>query len=142
MLSPVREPERLVLAADNGYLSAYTLESVQRRFFVLKKKINTLCLIDRDGVIRLQKKNSTVALCAPSKWNPTLKTLLEDHTVYGDGGAEIPNIYVALGSRIIDLAGMQSHAQINSLCEVELAGIQKDENLIMVCTMTTENERG
>lgn len=136
------EPDKVTLAADNGRMCAFTCESFERKLLLLKKKNTALRLIDRNGVIRLQKKNATVAYCSPFRWKGTLKTLMEDHTVYGDGGAEIPNVYVALGSRIIDLAGMQSHEQITSLCGMELAGIQEDENLIMVCTMTTENSRG
>jgi len=135
-------PDKISLEADNGSICAFTYDMVKKHFLVFKKKVKALRLIDRDGVIRLQKKNATVASCMPAQWARTLNTLLEDHTIYGDGGAEIPNIYVVLGSRIIDLAGMQSHAQIKSLCEVELSGVHEDEKLIMVCTMTTENERG
>ena len=36
---------------------------------------------------------------------------------------------------------MQSAKQIYSLCETELTGVQEDEDLIFVCTRTTENER-
>lgn len=61
---------------------------------------------------------------------------------HADGGAEIPNIYIILGKRIIDFAGMQSNEQILSLCEVELANVPVDEKLIMICTRTTENARG
>jgi hypothetical protein len=77
----------------------------------------------------------------PEDWRKTLGRLLEEFTFYADGGAEIPNIYVVLGAKIIDLAGMQSAFQIMTLCEVELAGAGKDEELIMVCTATTENAR-
>ncbi|MFV0413224.1 MAG: hydantoinase/oxoprolinase family protein, partial [Oscillospiraceae bacterium] len=135
-------PDRLTREADNGSLCAVTCEGVKKQFLLVKKKTRLIRLIDRDGVIRLQKRNGTVAGCLPAKWRQVLNTLLEDHTVYGDGGAEIPNVYVALGSRIINLAGMQSHAQIVSLLQVELGGVQPDEQLIMVCTETTENERG
>ena len=130
------------LEADNGAICAITREQMKRQFIFFKKKTKALRLIDRDGVIRLQKKNASVCSCESKHWKPNLNRLLDDHTVFGDGGEEIPNIYVVFGSRIIDLAGMQSTAQIKSLCEVELAGAEPDEKLILVCTMTTENERG
>jgi N-methylhydantoinase A/oxoprolinase/acetone carboxylase beta subunit len=136
------EKEKLRIEADNGFLCAVTCDMIIKQFFILKKKIKPLRLIDREGVIRLQKKNAEVVSCMPLEWKKTLKKLLEEFTAYGDGGAEIPNIFVALGSRIIDMSGMQSHEQILTLCEVELAGIQPDEKLIMICTMTTENDRG
>jgi hypothetical protein len=114
----------------------------KKHLLIFKKKVNTLRLIDREGVIRLQKRNAEVRSCMPKEWKKALKALLDDYTIYSDGGAEIPNIYVTLGSKIIDLAGMQSHEQILTLCEVELAGIQPDEKLILICTATAENERG
>ena len=67
---------------------------------------------------------------------------VKPYTVHADGGAEIPNIYVVAGKRIIDFAGMQSDSQILSLCEVELQNVPGDEKLILICTRTTENERG
>ncbi len=136
------EPSAVHLVADNGDMCAITCESIVKTMIFFKKKNNTLRLIDRDGVIRLQKRNAEVRSCMPEKWKATMKQLLDEHTVHSDGGAEIPNLYVVLGSRIIDLAGMQSEGQIMSLCQVELAGIQADEKLIIICTKTTENERG
>ncbi len=136
------DPERVKLEADNGSLCAVSCELIKRQFLVFKKKMKALRLIDRDGVIRLQKKNATVHQCPPSAWKSTVNRILGEFTAFGDGGEEIPNLYIALGGRIIDLSGIQSAEQIKALCEVELAGVQEDENLIMVCTLTAENERG
>lgn len=135
-------PEKVRIAADNGSLCAVTAEMTVKTKLFFKKKIKPVRIVDREGVIRLQKKNGMVLACKGSEWKEKIKYLLSEHTIFGDGGAEIPNIYVAAGSRIIDLAGMQSEAQIMSLCEVELAGFAPDGGLIMLCTKTTENERG
>jgi N-methylhydantoinase A/oxoprolinase/acetone carboxylase beta subunit len=135
------EPDRLSIEADNGMICAVTCEMTIKHFVILRKKVKALRLIDRDGVIRLQKKNAEVVSCMPEEWKKTMRRLLDEFTFYADGGAEIPNIYVVLGTKIIDLAGMQSASQIMTLCEVELAGIGSDERLIMVCTATTENGR-
>lgn len=136
------EPEKIMLAADNGSICALTYETVTKYFLVLKKKITMVRLIDRGGVIRLQKRNGTVCSCNGGNWRTVLQKLVEDHTKFADAGEEVPNIYVAVGSRIIDLAGMQSGKQIMSLCETELARISADTEIIIVCTLTTENERG
>lgn len=135
------EKAKLKITADNGQMVAVCCEGVRKKFFVFREKICSVRLVDREGVIRLQRRNGEVAQCKPAEWKSTVRRLLADHTIYGDGGAEIPNIYIALGSRIIDLGGMQSAKQIYSLCETELTGVQEDEDLIFVCTRTTENER-
>lgn len=136
------EADQVRVEADNGNICAITSELYKKYLIFFKKKVKSIRLIDRDGVIRLQKKNGTVCECGAKNWRTVLKKLLDDNTVFGDGGAEIPNIYIVLGSRIIDISGLQDPKQITALCEVELAGIRGDEKLIMICTRTTENERG
>ncbi len=135
-------PAELVKAADNGSMVVFLYHTTEKQFFFFKKKISMLRLVDRDGIIRLQRKNAAVLECEAAKWKQKVKYLLGEHTVHSDGGAEIPNIYIVLGKRIIDLAGMQSKEQILSLCEVELANVPKEERLIMICTLTAENARG
>ncbi len=134
--------DQVNIEGDNGSICAITSELFKKYFVFFKKKVKPIRLIDRDGIIRLQKKNGIVCECQAKNWRGILNKLLSDNTVFGDGGAEIPNIYVVLGSRIIDVSGMQDTKQITALCEVELAGIPEDEKLIMICTLTTENERG
>lgn len=136
------EPAQIRIAADNGSMVALTCQQTARAFLFFKKKISTVRLLDRDGIIRLQRKNAEVVSCPVKKWKFTVQNVLAENTVHGDGGAEIPNLYIVLGRRVIDLAGMQSESQILSLCRVELSGALPDELLIVICTRTTENERG
>lgn len=134
--------DKVRVEADNGSISAISSEIIKKQLIFFKKKLNAVRLIDRDGVIRLQKKNACIRQCLPNTWRNTIDKLLQEHTVFGDGGAEIPNIYIVLGSRIIDLSGMKGADQIIALSEVELEGIQDDEKLIIISTLTAENERG
>lgn len=128
--------------ADNGAMAAFVYHTTTKQFLIFKKRIDMLRLVDRDGVIRLQRRNATVVECEAGEWKQKVKKLLNNYTVHADGGAEIPNIYIVLNKRIIDLAGMQSEEQILSLCDVELANVPADEKLILICTLTTENARG
>lgn len=135
-------PDEMEKAADNGLMKAFVYHTTMKTMLFFKKKVTMLRLIDKDGVIRLQRKNAAVLECQASEWQAKVKYLLNEYTVHADGGAEIPNIYVVAGKRIIDFAGMQSDSQILSLCEVELQNVPGDEKLILICTRTTENERG
>ena len=60
--------------------------------------------------------------------------MLEELTEYNDGGANLPNLYVVLGKRVIDLSGLSSDTQIYSLGNVELAGCGAQEPLIVAAT--------
>ena len=65
-----------------------------------------LRLIDNEGVIRLQKSNALVRQTSVSGWRGVLSWLLDELTIYNDGGTNLPNIYIVLGTRIIDLSGL------------------------------------
>ena len=85
-------------------------------------------------MIRLQKNNALVRQTTVGSWQQDLKWILEELTEYNDGGTNLPNVYVVLGKRIIDLSGMQTGEQIVSLGNVELAGYQDGEPLILAAT--------
>ena len=125
----------LEVVAENGSMFAVQCDKVEKKLFgLLKKKSRPLRLIDEEGVIRLQKNNAWVRQSSVGTWQKDLNWLLEELTEYNDGGTNLPNIYIVLGKRIVDLSGMQSGEQIVSLGNVELAGCGADEKLIVAGT--------
>jgi hypothetical protein len=134
--------DNVFLEVDNSSMCAYSSKLIIKSHIFFKKEFKPVRLIDRDGVIRLQRKNAEVYHCRAEKWRNKISQILQENTAFGDGGEEIPNIFIVSGSRIIDLTSMQRDKQIFALCEVELMGLRPDEILIMVCTKTSENERG
>ena len=129
----------LAVVANNGTMRAIEHTSTERKLFgLMKKTVKQLRLIDNEGVIRLQKSNALVRQTSVSGWRGVLSWLLDELTIYNDGGTNLPNIYIVLGTRIIDLSGLPTPDQIESLGDVELAGCGQDEQLIMVGTKRTE----
>ena len=82
----------------------------------------------------LQKNNAWVRQTIVGSWEKDLHWILEELTEYNDGGTNLPNVYLVLGKRIIDLSGMQKGEQIASLGNVELAGFAQTEPLILAAT--------
>lgn len=127
--------EELHIEARNGSMMAVQYDRKQKKLFGLVKKVTKpLRLIDEEGVIRLQKNNALVRQTTVGGWQQDLKWILEELTEYNDGGTNLPNVYVVLGKRIIDLSGMQTGEQIISLGNVELAGYEDMEPLILAAT--------
>ena len=125
----------LQIAAQNGSMFAVQYDKVEKKLFgLVKKTTRPLRLIDEEGVIRLQKNNAWVRQSTVGTWQKDLNWLLEELTEYNDGGTNLPNIYIVLGKRIVDLSGMQSGEQIVSLGSVELAGCGAEEPLIVAGT--------
>ena len=125
----------LKIAAQNGSMLAVQYDKVEKKLFgLVKKTTRPLRLIDEEGIIRLQKNNAWVRQSTVGTWRKDLNWLLEELTEYNDGGTNLPNIYIVLGKRIVDLSGMQSADQIVSLGGVELAGCGTEEPLIVAGT--------
>lgn len=129
------QPDELEIAASNGAMTAFICKKVEKKLFGLSKKTKTaLRLIDEEGIIRLQKNNAWVSQSTVGDWKQQAGYFLEELTEYNDGGTQMPNLYVVLGKRIIDLSGMQNDAQLYSLGSVELSGCPDTEPLIIAAT--------
>ncbi len=125
----------LQVSAANGAMYAVQYEKVERKLFgLVRKSTHPLRLVDEEGIIRLQKNNAWVRQSTVGTWEKDLKWFLEELTEYNDGGSSLPNVYVVLGKRIIDLSGLQTGEQMVSLGKVELAGCMEDEPLVMAAT--------
>jgi len=127
------------IAARNGSMYAMQCKIEKKKMFGLIKKVSKpLRLIDEEGIIRLQKSNALVRQTTVGTWEKDLEWILEELTEYNDGGTSLPNVYVVLGKRIVDLSGLQNPDQIVSLGNVELAGYNKEEPLILAATKRVE----
>lgn len=85
------------------------------------------------------KKNNALCLQATvGNFDASLRSLMEEVVVYGDGGTEMPNIYIICGKRLIDLSGLQSVDQIVSLAKVEINGLSSHEPIILVVSKRME----
>lgn len=128
-------PSVLSIAARNGSMYAVQYEKTEKKLFgLVRKTTHPLRLIDEEGVIRLQKNNAWVRPSTVGTWEQDLQWLLDELTEYNDGGTNLPNVYVVLGKRIVDLSGLQSGSQMVKLGSVELAGCTMDEPLIVAAT--------
>ncbi|GLC78927.1 hydantoinase/oxoprolinase family protein [Lacrimispora brassicae] len=133
-------PEELSVTAENGRMYAVQYKKVERKLLGLLKTTTTpLRLIDEEGVIRLQKNNALAAETKIKEWEAKADWFLEELTVFNDGGANLPNIYLVSGKRIIDLSGLQNREQICGLGNAELTGFDKEEKILIVATKRADS---
>lgn len=137
-----QDPSAIEICGENDYYTVLTSHIVKKQMIFLYKEYNPVRVIDKEGVIRLQKVNAQVRTINLGGWKNTVDKLLKESTVFGDGGEEVPNIYIIADSRVIDLSGMQSREQILTLGEAELKSFSGNSDLIIICTLTTQNQRG
>lgn len=130
--------DAVALAGRNSGMYAFTCQQRNKKFFGLLRGRNTvLRLIDEEGIIRLQRNHVWVDNVRVSGWKASLGRLMEELTEYNDGGKQLPNIYVVLGKRIIDLSGLNDEAKVFAIGETELSRANPDEPIIIICTHRT-----
>lgn len=133
------DKKKVYIAAENGIMYAMQHKIETKKLFGLIKSVTKpTCIVDDEGVIRLQKRDGKVHGCTGGNWETALIRAVEDMTEYNDGGKTLPNIYVIYGKRIIDLSGLLDEEHVKSLAKVELASARPDDKLIILCSARTD----
>ncbi|MEB3237561.1 MAG: hydantoinase/oxoprolinase family protein [Candidatus Sericytochromatia bacterium] len=91
-----------------------------------------LRVVDREGIIRLQTNHGAVETTRHGDLGGTLQRFLETRARYGDGGKEIPDVFLLVGRRIVDLSGLSSAEQVVSLGQAELEGLPSEAPVVLV----------
>lgn len=124
----------LVIEGETELMYAVIHKNTTKKFGLFKSVKNNMRLVDNEGVIRLQKNNANVRECLNENAVKTLKEILNEYTEYNDGGAQLPNIYIIAGKKIIDVSGLSNEGQVLSLASVELKSFEPQTKLIMIST--------
>jgi len=120
------------LLAEGGLVQAYVARWERKRFLGLAtSREHGLALVDQRGVARLVLRGGRARACAVPQTRETLAELLEESTRYGDAGAELPQVFLGVRGRIVNLSGLVEVDQVISLAQAEIAGLAEDE-LVMV----------
>jgi len=115
--------------------SMYIIKGIEnrKRFFgLLSQKQETVVVINKEGVIRLHKNNGKVSRTTIKSFEKDLNKALEQNISYGDGGAEIPDCFIILPNRIVDLSGLIDKEQIISLAKIEISGLSDNDRILIL----------
>jgi len=126
------EPNRVEAVADSGSLRAYQGERERKRLLGLGRKVeHPLALVDRQGVVRLTLPRGVAAAGAAAGARELISVQLDEHTRYGDAGAELPQLFLGVRGRIVNLSGLLNAAQVIALAQAEIAGLAADEQVMI-----------
>lgn len=127
------QERRVTLLADTGFFSAYATFKLTSRFLGLfKYQTRPVVLIDQHGVVRLTFKHAAVEEMSVGDTPDRLKHFLEAHSYYGDSGAQIPGVHLAIGPRLLDFSGLVEATQVLSLGEIELRKFTPDTPVMVL----------
>lgn len=109
-----------------------TTREEKKLWGLIKKKKNTIHVVDNEGVIKLRRNDAIVQPLTVGTIKNKLLSILEDVIGYGDGGIQVPDVYILQGKRIIDCSGVIDLDQIMALINVELEGLDSNTKIVVI----------
>ena len=123
----------VTLAAESAGHLVFTGEQVTRGwrgFFTARRPM--LRVVDRTGVVRLQRGAARVTTTTLAALNDELTRAVEALTDYGDAGRTLPDIFILYGARLANFSGLAELEQVLALTEVELRSLDPAISLVIV----------
>lgn len=126
------EKQNTICAASSGRWNVY--ESVSKKKFlgIFTQKSKSLCVIDREGVVRLKKDKAEYLKFIKARKEVEFAPFLDDNTVFSDANATIPKVFAFYREKMLDLTGMQSAEQLNAIMDLETENLGGEEEMIVV----------
>lgn len=116
-------PKDLKLEAKSDVFYALTCE---------KNGKNMIRLIDKKGFIKIQRGNAHVLTCNITNVKENVEKLWDSEITFKSQMAFTPDIYMCIGGKVLDYAGVQSIEQLFMIMDTELIGIDPEEKIIIV----------
>lgn len=114
--------------ATLGGLNLFHVQTHQKHLAgLVTRRFHQYRVIDNEGIIRLQLRNGDHLVGTKRDVNGGLKDFFEKHTIYGDAGKEMPDLFVIYRGRVLDMSGLINMDQILSLLQIELNSVSDEE---------------
>lgn len=126
-------PGEVQLVAETSAHLVFIGSRLTKSFFGLfRSERRLLRVVDRTGVVRLQREQALVSETTLANIQNTLEQAVESLTDYGDAGRAIPDIFILYGARIANFSGLADLAQVTALAEVELRSLDTATKLVVI----------
>lgn len=103
-----------------------------KKKFLFKKRQTSVCVVDREGVVRFKHGDSYYLKFTKSQSDKEFLSFLDEHTVYSDANATIPKVFLFYREKMLDLTGMQTVEQLRSIMDVETENLEANEEIITI----------
>jgi len=134
--------DRVEEAADTGLLRAYRASRQLRRsagplplwrrvLGLVSEERATICLVDQQGVTRLLLPGGTVGAATAAGTREAMAKMLDQHTRYGDAGAELPQVFLGVRARMVNLSGLATADQVIALAQAETSALSAEELVLI-----------
>jgi len=130
-----RDPAGVTLVASTSQLEVFTgAARVAAWWQPWRRDAAQLRVVDRSGVVRLQRQDAVVRSCTVNDLEGELRALVAGLVDFGDAGRTIPDAYVLVGSRLVNLSGLADEGQMIGLAGVEVRAHAPDQPVVIIAT--------
>jgi hypothetical protein len=120
--------DEVTVVGDAGLLRAYRAPWRRRRLLgLVTQRGHHIIVVDESGVTRLTLRGGGARAFQAARTREALTELLDERTRYADAGAELPQLFLGVRGRIVNLSGLVSASQVVSLGHAETEGLPADE---------------
>lgn len=124
--------ENVIEVAAAGKWHIFDGLYTKKIFGIFPTKKHAVRVVDRNGVVCLQREGLGVIVTTKPKLADDIHTLFEETVSYGTIGEQLPGLFAYFGEKQIDLSGLASREQIISVLGTELDMLSDAENIILL----------
>ncbi|HNS71854.1 MAG TPA: hydantoinase/oxoprolinase family protein [bacterium] len=132
-LSFKTEPEQVDPAGGTPLLSLFLHRQLTTRLWgIVRREKKALRVLDQEGIVRLQLADADFWQGTIGQTRAFIDEAMENLTIYGDAGALLPDLFILIGRRIIDMTGLAEKEQILALARIETEKYDRDEPIVVL----------
>jgi hypothetical protein len=120
------------LKARTELMWVYQGHVKERRYRLFTSMRSPVRVLDRQGFIKVQRANGIVYQVTGASAVDDLKRIWESLTIYNGDSLIFPDLFLIIGSHVVDLTGMQSVQHALGLVSTELDGVKPEEQIAIV----------
>lgn len=123
--------EQVNRVTGDGFLEVYSAAvEVRKLFGLIRNRRSPVRVVDSEGIVRLQMSNGRFVTAGAAEVLSRLSNLVEEHTIYGDGGTQLPDVYLLFKGKLVNLSGLPSLDRVRALAQLELDGLDPSATVV------------
>jgi N-methylhydantoinase A/oxoprolinase/acetone carboxylase beta subunit len=127
-------PGRVAQVAASTLCTVFQGTVEERKFRFFKTVRHPIRVLDRQGFVKVQRSDGSVFQLAGATAAEGLKQGWEKLTIYNGDSIIFPDLFLIVGSHVMDLSGVQSVDHALGLVGTDLAGVKPDEPIVVLGT--------
>ncbi|MFP4447842.1 MAG: hydantoinase/oxoprolinase family protein [Bacteroidales bacterium] len=126
-------PDKIKIYGKTKLLNVVGYENVKSHFLgLMKETLQPVLVMDNEGTIKRKFPDVRIENTTVGQAKGVISDVTEELRSYGDAGELIPDIFVVVSGKIVDLSGLLNIAQILSLVDYDLKDLGNENPAIVL----------